>query len=154
MLGHNSSHLILTLKHGTGVASVIKATYKNRPISTDAPLTRWSGLISLGMILTYWHFVSPEAIPCHGHNVRRSVAFLPQAHNLNLIMRDQTGPSWGTCNKIPDQYSSSEQNRGGKTQLSQIGRQEGDVPTKCCVGSSIASQNRKMTLEEKQMKPK
>lgn len=49
MLGHNSSHLILTLKHGTGVASVIKATYKNRPISTDAPLTRWSGLISLGM---------------------------------------------------------------------------------------------------------
>lgn len=49
MLGRNSSHLILTLKHGTGVASVIKATYKNRPISTDAPLTRWSGLISLGM---------------------------------------------------------------------------------------------------------
>ena len=153
MLGRNSSHLILTRKHGTGVASIIKATYKNRPISTDAPLTRWSGLISLGMTPT--DIVYPlKRYPATGHNVRCPVAFLPQTQNLNLIMRDQTGLSWGTRNKIPDQYSSSEQNRGGKTELSQIGRHEGDVTTKCCVGSSTASQNRKMALEEKQMKPK
>lgn len=49
MLDRNSSHLILTLKHATGVASITKDTYENRSKATDAPLTRWSALISLGM---------------------------------------------------------------------------------------------------------
>ena len=80
-----------------------------------------------------------------------------RGQSYSLIMRThQANPNGRTFHRIliPDQYSSSEQNRGGKTELSQIGRHEGDVTTKCCVGSSTASQNRKMALEEKQMKPK
>lgn len=104
------------------------------------PLTRWSGLISLGV--RPMDIMYPDTISCRGHNVRHSVAFLPQTHNLNLIMRYQTDLNWGTRDKIPDQYSSTEQRsrpRRKDRQLSQIGDHEGDVTTKRYVGSSTAS---------------
>lgn len=153
MLGHNSSHLILTRKHGTGVASVIKATYKNRPISTDAPLTRWSGLISLGMTPTdivyplKWYPATGTMSDVRWHSCPKLITSISSWEIRQVSVE-------GHATKYL--ISTLHQSRTEEERLNchRFGRHEGDVTTKCCVGSSIASQNRKMTLEEKQMKPK
>lgn len=82
-----------------------------------------------------------------------SVVFLPQIHNLNLIMRKyQTNPNWGTFYKIIDQNSSKLLKADWGCVLD-VGDEE-DSAAKYNVRFWIGSWKSKTTLLEKRVRSK